>query len=724
LTQSSATTVPPASPIQWSRDADPALSLGGGPTATVKSVLPPEEAGTWLIAGSRLGSDGVPTATIWTSSDGKTWQAAALPSAAGGSQANAAAQYRDLRVVVGSIGLGSNRRAAVWVSDKPGEPFTAAIVPTSANISSMDSVAAGALGVFAVGVSGNQFGVWSSTDGVQWSESTGAEAVLADSPGAQIHTMAAQGALVYAAGSVPDGGATDAAVWSTSDGIHWHHVLTAQPSFSAAASTLPGNKVIYSLAPLGTNGLAAVGGVEHGSSWSPASWISPNGASWSEPADAFSSAPPNAVVRAVSAIATTANTTELVATGGSDTTQRVWRSSDGLYWTSVALPASAAGSSAWRSTLVAATTAGSIVADGDAGQTHVLMDAAGGWAEPSGDPAIFGPVQAVARVERLVRHPEGATLLIGLSRPGQALGTATAVTSTVLTTTDGRTWAPGSAASLNEPRAPAGSIALTRLRSGWVAVGRAVTSTGGLPDRQAVAWFSADGIHWLSAQPLDAPKQATLSTSTSATFPSNAPGAVATPEEVCVGSPPSAGATSTVVVVGRTELLSGGTGAAAWWSHDGRHWTQAAVQPPSIAGGPEEMDGCSVVGDGFVAYGTTNGPGGASPGVWKSTTGGAWNLQSPSAFGAAGPVPLTGVVGQGSMWLAVGGIPPGATGLWLSVDGGSTWQRPSASGPPWAGAGSAVYSTAGFVNGRPLVAGTVDGRLAVWLGTVNPVPTT
>jgi hypothetical protein len=717
------TTVPAAiSPIQWSRDAGPALSLGGGPTATVRTVLPPDSTGTWLIAGSRLGSDGVPTATVWTSTDGKTWQASELPGAADGSQANAAAQYRNLRVVVGSIGLGTNRRAAVWVSDQPGEPFTAAIVPTSPTTSSMDSVAAGALGVFAIGVSGTQFGVWSSTDGVQWSEATAAEAVLAGSAGAQIHAIAAQGTDIYAAGSVADGGATDAAMWSTSDGIHWRQVLTAQPSFSASSSSVPGNKVIYSLAALGTNGLAAVGGVVRDGSWFPVSWISPNGASWSEPSDAFSAAPTDAVVRAVSAIATSATTTELVATGGSGAVQKVWRSSDGLYWTSVSLPASAAASSAWRATLIAATATATVVADGDPGQTHVLVDAAGSWAEPSSDPAVFGPVQAVATVERLVPQLVGASLVVGLSRPGQTLGTPTSVTSSVLTTTDGRTWSTGSAAGLGEPPPPDGSIAVARLKSGWVAVGRAMISSGGSSARVAVAWISPDGRHWTQAQALDTPKAATLG-ATSSTFIGIGPGAYATPEAVCVAPPPAAGGTQSVVAVGRTELASGGTGAVAWWSHDGRHWTQAAVQPAPIAGGPEEMNGCGVMNDGFVSYGTTNGPGGAAPALWKSATGGTWTLQAPGAFGAGAPVPLTGVARQGSVWLAVGGNRPGPTDLWISIDGGSTWQRPSASGPPWSGAGPAVFSTAGFVGGRPLVAGTVDGRLAVWLGTVNPVPT-
>jgi hypothetical protein len=589
----------------------------------------------------------------------------------------------------------------------------------------MDSVAAGALGIFAAGVSGNQFGVWSSTDAVQWSESTAAEAVLADSPGAQIHAMAAQGPLVYAAGSVPNGGATDAALWSTTDGIHWRQVLTAQPSFAATSSTVPGNKIIYSLAPLGTNGLAAAGGVEHGGAWFPASWISPNGASWSKPSSAFTSSPAGAVARAVSATSTSASTSELVATGGSDSAQRVWHSSDGLHWTTVALPAPAAASSAWRATLVATTEAISVVADGDPGQTHVLVDSAAGWVEPSRDPAVFGPVQAVASVERLVPQLVGASLLVGLRRPGQTLGMPTTVTSSVLTTTDGRTWSPGALASVSDTMArPAGSTAVARLPSGWVAVGRALTSSSGSLVPVAVSWTSADGRHWEPAQPLYARKPATLSTSTSSTSLATTPGASATPEAICAAPSPAAGGNPSLVAVGKTALTSGGTGAVAWWSHDGRHWTQAAVQPTPIAGGAEEMNGCAMADGGLIAYGATNGAGGTAPGLWKSTTGATWNLLGPNVFGPGAPVPLTGVVRHGSVSLTVGGTRPGATGFWISVDGGSSWQRPSVSGPPWAGAGPAVFSTVGFVGGRPMVAGTVDGRLAVWLGTFSPAPTT
>lgn len=686
----STTVGPSPSSIRWTRDADPSLSIGGGTTATLAAALAPDASATWLLAGWRVGPDDVPTATVWTSANGTTWQAQTLPSPVAGSEASASAQYHDQRVVVGSVGLGADRRAAVWISPRPGAPFTPATVPASTGASSMNSVADGELGFFASGTTGNQIGLWSSTNGQEWSESSTAEQTLASAPAGRIYSMVAQGADVYAGGSVADGNSTDAAVWSSADGIHWRQVDTAQPAFGGAANGEPGEKVIYSLAGLGTDGLVAVGGDMRLGVWSPAWWISSNGDSWSQPSGTFPSHPGGSVARSVASITSGTGGTNVVAVGGTATSQRLWRSSDGLHWSYVALPPGASRSSSWRATLAAVGPAGYLVADGDAGQPHVLVGGQAGWAEPSANPQTFGPVQAVARVRTLSAGLGRVQLLVELSAAPQALGGAPSITSMVLSTTDGRTWVGSRRFQLQTaPRPPSGSTTSVRFGSEWIAAGRAAAT--------AVAWVSRDGIHW--------------------THPVQLPGSGAVAYGICASRPASDEGSGSVVVVGRAGLAGGGTQASAWSSNDGRHWARDAVQPPGIPGGRGALVGCLAVNGGLVAYGEAPGTGGAIPALWRSDSGQVWSIQTVSAFSAGSPAPVSDVVQSGATSIAIGGTPDTGTSMWLSDDGGSTWRTLSPIGAPWVGWEPPVFEDAAFLAGTAVVAGSVDGGLAVWLGS-------
>jgi hypothetical protein len=60
--------------------------------------------------------------------------------------------------------------------------------------------------------------------------------------------------------------------------------------------------------------------------------------------------------------------------------------------------------------------------------------------------------------------------------------------------------------------------------------------------------------------------------------------------------------------------------------------------------------------------------------------------------------------------------PNASPGLWLSTNAGSTWQTVPLDGSLWSGVDPVTIDTATFVGRDPLVAGTVDGRLAVWTG--------
>jgi hypothetical protein len=64
-------------------------------------------------------------------------------------------------------------------------------------------------------------------------------------------------------------------------------------------------------------------------------------------------------------------------------------------------------------------------------------------------------------------------------------------------------------------------------------------------------------------------------------------------------------------------------------------------------------------------------------------------------------------------------------GLWTSGDAGNTWQQLGTLTPAFTGMVYAQADAAAYVGQQPVVAGTVDGQLAVWIGTStapNPSP--
>ncbi|MBO0729910.1 MAG: hypothetical protein J2P57_11675, partial [Acidimicrobiaceae bacterium] len=751
-------------PYTWTQVSSPALAIGGGATSQLGAVAAPASApgDRWLIAGTVTGIDGEPQATTWSSPDGMTWTARPLDSGGQPSEAAGVTYWANRAVVVGSVGSGPSRRAAVWISPSPGAPF-APVANTSAFSSpdgaTMTTVAGGTLGLFAAGHAGTQQAVWYSSDGAHWIREIYADRLLASEPGAQITTLLVAPQGVIAAGSRLDGALQQAAMWTSANASGWRDIPAPQ-SFTG-----PGDREILGLTTLSAPGasaqgteLVAVGAFRSGAVWSPASWVSPDGTSWSQPSLAF---PHTANLlgdtgdSVAAAVATTGN--ELVAVGGG-ASQQVWRSTNGRNWEKVALPAAAASAAGWRASLVATAGGTTVVADGTFGQPRVLTETAKGWTEPSANPSVFGAAPAVATPAALVQLGGRLLLAVDVVTPGPALGQETS-TVDFLSSADGRTWqtlpgspvfsgaevtalaaglqpgsveavggqsppsstlrtgspgaaawvsadgntwtaAPGGLAASPGVTGPALPEAATRAGTGYVAVGKSPTAPG---HTAAMVWTSATGLSWQQARPLDSP-----GTSRTADV---ALGVCARGQQVAA--------------VGSGDQQQVGERAQAWLSRDdGARWSAAAVTPPAAPGADEQMQGCVAVPGGaagankssWVAYGqSTDDNGVTTPALWLSSNGTQWSrLVLP---GAGGPSAVHGVAVRGASWLAIGGGQQ--SDVWVSSDSGHTWKPLDTSAAPWPNpeVGAASITQVAFAGADPLLVGQEDGQLAVWIGT-------
>jgi hypothetical protein len=568
----------------------------------------------------------------------------------------------------------------------------------------MTSVSGGALGLFAAGSTDSHIAVWYSSNGQRWTRLNGAEHVMgaADDPHVEALLAAPEGG-VFAAGWSRSGSWIVAAMWSSSDGINWGPVRSAQTAFAG-----PGEHLITGLAPFGT-GLLAVGGSRTATRWAPASWISPNGISWSQPSSSFGlSVRPQAdssegVVLGLSAVATGAHSASFTAVGGGATAQRMWTSIDGLHWSEVSLPPAAADSGAWQASLVAAAGSTVILADADPGQPHLLIRRPTGWAEPSANPALFGAVEPVARPVGLASAADGLLLAVQVEHNPQTVGPARSSTQ-FLSSPDGTIWTPVPAG----PTMPASRIeGAGAVPGGFLALGATLVGAR----QRAAVWFSPDGRTWnppvaLDPGPLSATDQAS---------------------GVCVDG-------SLMAVVGSVQTATG-VAARAWISRNPRQWSVVTIVPHADPGVSTALVGCSTSSSGepgsqrVDAFGMTSSNGSIpGPAFWSATSSTLWTRETASPFGAGFPAPARDEARSGSVALVAAAgpdttfLPPGldsvssSSSLWRTADSGATWQRLDTTGPPWSGAEPAEFDRAAWLGPTPVVAGLVDGRLAVWTG--------
>jgi len=248
----------------------------------------------WMQWGEEPGA-----AAVWTSVDGITWSRVAhdetVFGADGYSRMNSVTAGGPGLVAVGSVrNDGDSAVAAVWTSVDgiiwSRVPHDGAVFGGSGTIQSpqlwqeMKSVTVGGPGLVAVGGhSGTDAAVWTSVDGLTWSRVPHDETVFGPRGGQGMSSVTAGGPGLVAVGyeqlgdDVPSGRARDAAVWTSVDGITWSRVPHDVEVFGGT-----GNQRMHSVTAAGA-GLVAVGADGGWYDTRPIAvvWTSLDGITWS-----------------------------------------------------------------------------------------------------------------------------------------------------------------------------------------------------------------------------------------------------------------------------------------------------------------------------------------------------------------------------------------------------------------------------------------------------------
>lgn len=184
-------------------------------------------------------------------------------------------------IAVGSDTAGGDGDAAVWTSS---DGTTWVRVPHDEAVfggpgdQAMGGVAAGGQGAVAVGTdeSGgdSDAAVWTSPDGITWTRVAHDEAVFGGDEYQGMWAVAAGGPGFVAAGTDASGGDGDAAVWTSPDGTTWTRVPHDEAVFGGS-----GGQWMFGVAA-GDLGVIVVGSDDMGGYGDAAVWTSTDGLTW------------------------------------------------------------------------------------------------------------------------------------------------------------------------------------------------------------------------------------------------------------------------------------------------------------------------------------------------------------------------------------------------------------------------------------------------------------
>lgn len=712
----------PARPTAWARVDEPSFRATQS-NFYVTDIESGEAPGSWLVGGYTVSPDGTRFPTVWSSPDGYSWDAAALPvEVAWRNSARVSDIVRRGDVVVASGGVPGregDEEPVVWrrqgggawtfVGGDHGNPFGGDGVQVGARLGS------GPSGFFLVvvekGEESSTLAVWRSDEGASWERVPTDEGAFQGSVTVLDVAVGPTGAVV--AGAVSrDERSSEPRLWIT-DGA------TLQTVFTPLLSV--GQGVVSTVEAVG-DGFVATAQVVRDDTGEPATAVLRNdGGAWVvavSPPGGPHPLPP----MAHHGLAADAGLVHLLALD--DAMPRLWTSPDAEVWTEVRLP---------EDMIVAAPLEAQRLAVSDG---RILISLAGGnqdalWlGEPDGD---WANVSAFSRAFPLpgsivnvdgVAGSGGRFVAIGGRSEFVTAGDGS-TTAALWRSPDGREWTPVPEAGATF--AYAELHALTGDGSGFVAVG---TSMAGEAPR-ATAWHSDDGLEW---RPTPIEKAVSAATAVARKDgrtvivgavvedgASNAVAAAWTSEDGSSWVRTNLGeGVATSLCVGAQHWMAVGLdtvgGPAVWEARDGRDWDVTVA--PDVAGG--QLTGCALAGNGeAVAVGATGHADGVvwhrGAGTWELVRG-AFEIRNP-------PRTVTAVIAVEGGYVATGTESQSGQldlGVWTSPDG-RDWTRVPRTESLFDEAGLQEGVAILVSGGTTLVVGRDGLGGGAWLGPAPPI---
>jgi hypothetical protein len=353
---------PPSSEAGWSRVSHDASVFAGFGGQSMRDVT---VGGPGFVA---VGADNA-DAAVWTSLDGFTWSRVPHDEGVfGGAGMGSVTVGGPGLVAVGSSQPDNGGAATVWTS---ADGVTWLRVPHDEDVfggAEMSDVTAGGPGLVAVGVDDySDRAVWTSSDGITWLRVPHDEADFGGEGDTWMNSVTVGGPGLVAVGAETqwheESGDSDAAVWTSSDGIIWSRVPHDEDVFGG-----PRDQEMLSVTA-GGPGLVAVGQVDMGRT--PV-WTSIDGITWSRVPDdsAVRGRMMSVIVGGPGLVAVGAEGPGLVGGDGEGASVRppVWTSVDGITWTRDPVDETAVGW--WRGSMTSVTIGGpGLVAVGFEGGT-------------------------------------------------------------------------------------------------------------------------------------------------------------------------------------------------------------------------------------------------------------------------------------------------------------------------------------------------------------------
>jgi Protein kinase domain len=602
-----------SAPIQ----ALPATAFGTYPGLQDRGVLQTigriVASGNTVVTTGEQVSGGVVRQQFFASADGgASWRLAAMDGPGGGP---APAGHAATRLAGGPAGWVATGPQAIWTS-RDGLTWTLAATHGIAPLLAGDQVwvlNATADGFVAAGQAATPGGaaqavIWTSRDGLTWQRMTAAQAGLG-SDVTSISYAAYAGDATVIAGTLSTGGW---GTWlSTDGGTTWTQVSI--PVDHGAQNAISG---------LGADGSGLIA-VRPGSAGDAIAYFSPNGQTWQYAATigAAGGFSPAVVKGSEHGFVVTG-------TGPAGSYLAYTAAGDGTTWA----PTGSLGAAASYASVPAATvgTGGTVIAAGSTaraktGQQAVVLQASTtGTVRPVPVDRIPGAVLPEIAVNALA-SAGGQQIAVGSADGYPAIWRKTA----------GGSWALVS--SLPLASSGTGLTSVTHGAAGWLAVG-----TPG-----PVAYTSANGITWQPA------------------------GSIAADLHGVVGVAAAAGPHG-YTIVGKLIAPGGSCVADVWWSADLTSWTRA--DDVNDATGSSQVLAVAASANGFVSAGSHNG----QPAVWTTTDGTTWAtivlpLSSGATNGVLQQITISGnrAVALGQQTIAGATMPLAE----LSVDGGATWRQ-------------------------------------------------